>query len=148
MAEFPPRSATSPSWKNCACTITKLKVTIPPQLGRLANLKTLYLYSQTKSAVVFRRNWAGLSSLQVLHISLSRLSGNIPPELGQLSNLQTLELTANQLSGNIPSSTRRVVQPGDTQTRRQQSHWRHSSWNWPAFPTCKYYHSMQKQSER
>jgi Leucine-rich repeat (LRR) protein len=38
-----------------------------------------------------------------LDLEMNRLSGTIPPELGNLANLQVLSLYANQLSGGIPA---------------------------------------------
>ena len=37
-----------------------------------------------------------------LNLGENRLSGEIPPELGNLANLERLQLGANQLSGEIP----------------------------------------------
>ena len=51
---------------------------IPPELGKLTNLRDLYLQD-------------------------NQLSGEIPPELGKLVNLESLILAGNQLSGEIPS---------------------------------------------
>ena len=43
-----------------------------------------------------------LSNLKVLTLSNNQLTGSIPPELGNLSNLERLNLRNNQLTGNIP----------------------------------------------
>ena len=52
--------------------------------------------------------WAGVATdadgrVIGLHLSANQLSGSIPSELGDLANLQELDLSANQLSGSIPS---------------------------------------------
>ena len=52
---------------------------IPPELGNLANLETLWLEN-------------------------NQLSGSIPPELGNLANLESLGLSGNQLSGCVPAA--------------------------------------------
>ena len=44
-----------------------------------------------------------LASLTRLNLSLNELSGSIPPELGNLASLVELNLSANRLSGSIPS---------------------------------------------
>ncbi len=51
---------------------------IPPELGRLSNLKVLWLDD-------------------------NELSGRIPSELGKLANLESLSLSFNELCGEIPS---------------------------------------------
>ena len=52
---------------------------IPPELGSLSNLGTLFLFK-------------------------NELSGEIPAELGSLSNLKHLDLSYTALSGCVPSS--------------------------------------------
>ena len=54
-----------------------LRGVIPPELGQLSSLETLWLYN-------------------------NNLDGVIPPELGQLSNLKSLSLSGNKLNGPIP----------------------------------------------
>ncbi len=44
-----------------------------------------------------------LASLEGLEIVSNQLTGSVPPELGNLSRLLTFELDDNQLSGEIPS---------------------------------------------
>ena len=53
---------------------------IPPQLGNLPQLKSLYL-------------------------DFNRLTGGIPQQLGSLSELEILELSENELTGAIPPSS-------------------------------------------
>ena len=63
------------------------ELTIPPELGNLANLTLL------------------------LHLSVNQLSGEIPPELGNLANLR--DLSINQLSGEIPPELGNLGPPLD-----------------------------------
>jgi len=44
-----------------------------------------------------------LTDLTQLHLEVNELSGSIPPELGNLTNLTSLDLRFNRLSGEIPS---------------------------------------------
>ncbi|MCY3764411.1 MAG: M66 family metalloprotease [Gemmatimonadetes bacterium] len=44
-----------------------------------------------------------LSKLRILDLHRNRISGSIPPELGDLGRLKELDFWGNQLSGNIPS---------------------------------------------
>ena len=45
-----------------------------------------------------------IANLQWLHLNSNQLTGEIPPELGNLAYLRSLELRSNQLSGCFPSS--------------------------------------------
>ena len=74
---------------------------IPPALGHLANLQTLYLGSNQLSGAI-PPALGNLANLQGLHLGSNQLSGAIPPALGNLANLQGLHLYSNQLSGAIP----------------------------------------------
>ena len=74
---------------------------IPPELGNLSNLNTLYLYGNQLNGKI-PPELGQLASLTMLSLGSNRLSGEIPPELGNLSNLNTLYLYGNQLNGKIP----------------------------------------------
>ena len=43
-----------------------------------------------------------LINLETLSLSMNQLSGSIPPELGKLANLRTLSLSRNRLTGTLP----------------------------------------------
>ena len=58
---------------------------IPPELGRLSNLRVLHIYS-------------------------NNLTGPLPPEVGNLSNLRSLLLEGNNLTGPLPSSLTNLQQ--------------------------------------
>ena len=74
---------------------------IPPELGQLSNLTTLVLHVNQLSGPI-PRELGQLSSLTSLWLGWNQLSGSIPRELGQLSNLTTLALSHNHLTGPIP----------------------------------------------
>ena len=74
---------------------------IPSELGRLANLQTLYLGSNQLSGVI-PPELGNLANLANLDLSHNQLSGAIPPELGHLNNLRQLELNANRLNSALP----------------------------------------------
>ena len=91
--------------------------TIPPELGRLTNLRELRLGADYADPFAPRtleaRPWNSLSGLippelgalgNLTHLILGELglSGEIPPELGRLANLARLNLSGNGLSGMIP----------------------------------------------
>ncbi len=82
---------------------------LPPELGELAQLRTLDL----------RRNFLGgsipsqlgqLSHLTGINLSNNELQGSLPPELGRLANLAVLNLDANQLTGAIPPELGKLTQ--------------------------------------
>ena len=76
---------------------------IPPELGRLTNLKELYIGDNRLRGGI-PPELGALKNLTILHIAGSSLSGGIPPELGALTNLTYLDLSKNYgLSGDIPA---------------------------------------------
>ena len=85
--------------------------TIPPELGNLANLKTLYFAEIGGHGGVNERNkltgtippeLGNLTKLELLALNTNELTGHIPPELGNLVNLRYLGLGGNSLTGPIP----------------------------------------------
>ena len=74
---------------------------IPPELGNLANLTGLSLYSTSLSGPI-PPELGNLANLTGLSLGSNSLSGPIPPELGNLSGLTDLWLNHNNLSGPIP----------------------------------------------
>lgn len=78
---------------------------MPPNIGRLSNLKQLGLGSNSLSGSI-PASLQNLTSLTALDLSKNMLSGTIPPQLG--SNLVHFDgffdLSNNQLSGSIPLS--------------------------------------------
>ena len=78
-----------------------LKGTIPPAVGRLVKLQTLFLYGNSLEGII-PPEIGLLRNLRRLILSGNQLTGNIPAELGNLVNLLSLKLAANNLSGTIP----------------------------------------------
>ncbi len=75
---------------------------IPPELGNLTNLQTLFLSTNELTGSI-PSELGNLAKLEHLNLFQNQLTGSIPPELGNLANLQELELSYNQLTGSIPS---------------------------------------------
>ena len=80
----------------------RLSGTIPPELGKLAELSSLDLNGNRLGGEI-PAELGRLSKLAALHLYGNRLQGRIPPELGQLTSLEDLNLHSNQLDGSIPS---------------------------------------------
>ncbi|CAL8173350.1 unnamed protein product [Prunus armeniaca] len=74
---------------------------IPPNIGNLIKLNTLYLNDNQLSGLI-PKEIGNLKSLVDLELSHNNLSGLIPPNIGNLIKLNTLYLNDNQLSGLIP----------------------------------------------
>ncbi len=99
------------SWTGVDCTdgsVTSLRLemnglrgSLPPELGNLANLQILYLFSNELTGSI-PPELGALIKVESLYLSNNQLSGSIPPELGNLTNLQNLFLGDNLLSGSIP----------------------------------------------
>ncbi|KAL5562954.1 hypothetical protein UlMin_032701 [Ulmus minor] len=74
-----------------------------PQLGQLANLQYLELYSNNISGKI-PDELGNLTNLVSLDLYLNNLSGGIPDTLRKLSKLRFLRLNNNSISGTIPFS--------------------------------------------
>ncbi len=72
---------------------------LPPEIGQLSNLKSLYLSVNNLSSLP--PEIGQLSSLESLWLSNINLS-SLPPEIGQLSSLEILRLEGNDLSSLPP----------------------------------------------
>ena len=80
----------------------QLREEIPPELGNLENLKNLGLSNNDLQGEI-PPELGNLENLVFLNLSNNELRGEIPPELGNLHNLETLNLGHNRLEGEIPS---------------------------------------------
>ena len=74
---------------------------LPPALGELSKLRTLWLASNRLRGAIPRET-GDLRSLETLILSDNQLSGAIPSSLGTLPNLRYLFLSDNRLTGSIP----------------------------------------------
>ena len=75
---------------------------LPPELGNLTNLWTLYLHTNQLTGEI-PAELGNLTNLRSLHLSANQLTGEIPAELGNLANLRLLSIGKNQLTGEIPT---------------------------------------------
>ncbi len=78
-----------------------LKGVLPPELGRLDKLQTLWLIGNELSGTI-PPEFGDLASLEQLDLSSNELTGPIPAELGRLAELQELSLQNNALEDAIP----------------------------------------------
>ncbi|XP_022867945.1 leucine-rich repeat receptor-like serine/threonine-protein kinase BAM3 [Olea europaea var. sylvestris] len=75
---------------------------IPPELGNLRLLDTLFLYINRLSGPI-PKQLGNLTSLKTLDLSVNALSGEVPYELINLRQIKLLKLFVNRLHGSIPS---------------------------------------------
>ena len=75
---------------------------IPAELGKLANLERLHLYSNRLTGEI-PAELGKLANLEELELDTNDLTGEIPAELGKLANLERLHLYSNRLTGEIPA---------------------------------------------
>ena len=73
---------------------------IPPELGNLGNLTSLELYDNNLTSIP--PELGNLGKLRELWFGGNNLSGPIPPELGRLSSLRILDLRFAGVTGSIP----------------------------------------------
>ncbi|KAK2968377.1 hypothetical protein RJ640_015373 [Escallonia rubra] len=74
---------------------------IPPEIGRVFNLKSLNLSHNSLSGTI-PITFANLTGTESLDLSYNRLTGNIPSQLANLDSLQVFNVSFNNLSGTIP----------------------------------------------
>ena len=79
----------------------------------------LFLYENRLSGEI-PPELGNLANLETLGLSNNRLSGEIPPELGNLANLENLSLRGNELSGEIPSELGNLANLEDLSLGRNQ----------------------------
>ena len=99
--ELPPELGSLSNLTSLYLSDNQLTGAIPPELGNLSNLTSLELGNSQLSGNI-PPELGSLSNLRYLKLDYSKLTGHIPPELGSLSNLELLALGGNQLSGSIP----------------------------------------------
>ena len=85
----------------------ELSGVIPPGIGRLAELREVWL-SWNLLGGALPSTLGNLTQLRVLQADVNFLSGEIPRELGNLSKLTQLGLSDNYLQGDIPSDLGRL----------------------------------------
>ncbi|KAH0760290.1 hypothetical protein KY290_023783 [Solanum tuberosum] len=84
-------------------SMNQLSGTIPPEIGKLANLVYLDLSVNHISGTI-PPQISSLIKLETLHIFDNQLNGSIPREIGRLRSLTDLALSSNILSSSIPAS--------------------------------------------
>ena len=113
------RATMAGTWQAEGVTYTDGRVTgltqnhlhgpIPPELGELSQLQTLFMSFHSIKEIQDKvltgpipPELGQLQNLTQLGLSNNRLTGPIPSELVQLQNLRTLDLGGNRLTGSIP----------------------------------------------
>lgn len=80
-----------------------LKCSIPDSIGKLVNLRSLYLNTNKLTGSI-PKSISNLIDCKYLNLGNNNLSGQIPDEIGNLENLRELNLSKNEFSGQIPES--------------------------------------------
>ncbi|XP_074372568.1 receptor-like protein 7 [Apium graveolens] len=84
---------------------------LPVEIFHLPNLEALSLQFNSHLIVSLPKNkWGSSSSLQVLALTLTTLSGGIPDSIGFLQSLTFLSLSQCNISGSIPRSFSNLTQ--------------------------------------
>ncbi|TMW92824.1 hypothetical protein EJD97_012526 [Solanum chilense] len=80
---------------------------LPPELVKLPYIKEIdFAYNYLSGRIPVE--WAA-TQLTNISVTVNRLSGEIPKELGNISSLLYLNLEANQFSGSIPSELGKLI---------------------------------------
>ncbi|KAL8030358.1 hypothetical protein ABFX02_14G282200 [Erythranthe guttata] len=113
LSSWDPSNETPCSWQGITCSpqerVISLSIpntflnlsSLPSQLSSLTSLQLLNLSSTNISGPI-SPSFGSLTQLRLLDLSSNSLSGPIPLELGKLTLLQFLFLNSNRLSGSIP----------------------------------------------
>lgn len=80
----------------------RLKVILPDDIDKWADLKSLNVHSYIDGAIP--RAVGQLTKLERLELKEGNLTGTIPPEIGNITSLKELNLQGNKLTGSIPAS--------------------------------------------
>ena len=75
---------------------------IPPELGRLSNVKRFLLWGNRLTGPI-PPELGNLGSVTYLALDGNALSGSLPPELGNLATVEEVFLENNNLEGPVPS---------------------------------------------
>ena len=81
--------------------VNNLAGSIPPEIGKLAELKELHLEANLLEGAL-PPEIGQLDSLQWLGLYGNDLNGSIPPEIGKLADLRILDLAFNSFAGSFP----------------------------------------------
>ncbi|KAL7751929.1 hypothetical protein RI367_002451 [Sorochytrium milnesiophthora] len=88
----------------CRSTLDGFSVPeLPPAMGQLVNLRTLYLYGNAIEGGFPAGLWA-LKNLKTLDLGGCAIADTLPAAIGSLTALSYLDLSNNKLSGEIPST--------------------------------------------
>ena len=80
-----------------------LKGEIPPEIGRLTQLRQLWLGDDNELTGKLPAELSRLQNLEVLDVGNGELNGSIPAWLGDLANLRWLNLQGNEFEGEVPA---------------------------------------------
>ncbi|GMI88368.1 SOMATIC EMBRYOGENESIS RECEPTOR-LIKE KINASE 3, BRI1-associated receptor kinase [Hibiscus trionum] len=119
LQSWDPTLANPCTWRNITCNVdnsvtrvdlgnANLSGQLVPELGQLANLQYLELYSNNISGTI-PEELGNLTSLVSLDLYLNALTGPIPTTLGKLTKLRYLRLNNNSLTGQIPMSLTTIM---------------------------------------
>ncbi|GMH01533.1 hypothetical protein Nepgr_003372 [Nepenthes gracilis] len=132
-------------WVICSGTspprITKISLSgknltgiIPSELQNMDGLTELWLDGNSLTGTI--PDFTNLINLQILHLENNRLSGSLPPYLGNLPSLQQLYIQNNYFSGEIPPAllSRKLIfnfegNPKLTQGTQQRAHLKLIVWS-------------------
>ena len=86
----------------------QLQGEIPAEIGNLINLDGIFIRNNQLSGEI-PSELGNLSNLTHLVLDDNHLEGEIPPEIGGLSNLRNLSLIGNRLGGEIPPEMANLI---------------------------------------